>query len=392
MSLKTVDQLNVQGRRVFVRVDFNVPRDKASGRILDDTRIREALPTIQYLMDMKAKIVLASHLGRPKGRDESLSLVGVAEKLAEILGCEVLFPEDCVGDGVRKLVHDVKESQVLLLENLRFHRAEEANEPDFSKALAQTAEVYVNDAFGTMHRAHASTVGMTAHFKEKGIGLLVKKELEYLSPLLNNPQRPYAAVLGGAKVSDKIVLIEQLVGKVDKLILGGGLAYTFLLAKGQDVGRSKVEDAQVVVAQRILKKADDYGVHVYLPVDHRVADRFAEDAKPKVVKKIGDEDMGLDIGPETEALYADVLKKSQTIFWNGPMGVFEWKNFSSGSRAVAVAMSESEAITIIGGGESLAAAKQAGVAEKITHLSTGGGAALEFLEGKGLPGLKALEI
>lgn len=294
MSLKTVDQLNVQGRRVFVRVDFNVPRQ--DGRILDDTRIREALPTIQYLQEAKAKIVLASHLGRPKGREESESLVIVAERLAELLGCEVLFPEDCIGDGVKKLVNDLKEGQVLLLENLRFHHAEEANDPAFAKALAQNAEVYVNDAFGTMHRAHASTVGMTSHFKDKGIGLLVKKELEYLNPLISRPARPYAAVLGGAKVSDKIGLIEQLVTKVDMLLLGGGLAYTFLKAKGVAIGCSKVDDSRVIIAQRILKKAQDNDIPVYLPVDHRVAEQFKEDAKPKVTKHIREEEMGLDIG------------------------------------------------------------------------------------------------
>lgn len=375
-----------------MRVDFNVPRQKDTGKILDDTRIREALPTIQYLMDAKAKIILASHLGRPKGREESESLVGVAEALAEILGCEVLFPEDCIGDGVRKLVHDLKESQILLLENLRFHRAEEANDPTFAKALAQNAEVYVNDAFGTMHRAHASTVGMTSFFKDKGIGLLVKKELEYLNPLLTRPVRPYYAVLGGAKVADKIGLIEQLVTKVDGLLLGGGLAYTFLKAKGVAVGCSKVDDAQLIVAQRILKKAADNDVPVYTPVDHRVAEQFTADAKVKVTKHIRGEEMGLDIGPETEALYADVLKKAKTIFWNGPMGVFEWKNFSHGSRRIAQALAEGEAVSIIGGGESVAVAKDAGVADRITHLSTGGGAALEFLEGKGLPGLKALEV
>ncbi|HSA60333.1 MAG TPA: phosphoglycerate kinase [bacterium] len=388
--MKYVDQLNVAGRRVFVRVDFNVPHD--GGHIQDDTRIREALPTIQYLMDQKAKIILGSHLGRPKGHEASETLVPVAEKLAELLGRPVILPEDCVGDAAKKLAHDLREGEVLLLENLRFHKEEEANDPGFAQALAQLAEVYVNDAFGTMHRAHASTVGMVKHFKEKGAGLLVRKELEYLSPLLGRPARPFVAVLGGAKVSDKIGLIEHLVGKVDELLLGGGLAYTFLKAMGRPIGKSKCEDDKLYVAQRILQKAKDNDVPVRLPVDHRVADKIAANSVAAVAAQVPEGKMGLDIGPETARQYAEVLKRAKTVFWNGPMGVFEYAPFAEGSLTVARAIAESEAVSVVGGGESLAAVKMAGVEARITHLSTGGGAALEFLEGKGLPGLTALEI
>lgn len=416
MSLKNVDQLSVAGRRVFVRVDFNVPRDKEKGNgataITDDTRIREALPTIQYLMDNKAKIILASHLGRPKGRDpQQQSLEGVAERLAEILGTEVVFPEDCIGDAVRKLVHNLREGQVLLLENVRFHKEEEANDPRFAQALAQLAEVYVNDAFGTLHRAHASTVGMAKHFKEKGVGLLVKKELEFLNTILTKPARPYVAVLGGAKVADKIGLIENLVSKVDGLLLGGGLAFTFLKARGEAIGASKCESDKIRLAQKILQKAKEQGVPVYLPADHRVADRVAPDAtslpatrlslplvkeaRARTVTKIADNEMGLDIGPKTIRKFAEVLEGAETIFWNGPMGVFEIPAFAEGSvsvaRAIAGATEKGGAVSVVGGGESLAVVQMSGVADRITHLSTGGGATLEFLEGKELPGLKALE-
>jgi phosphoglycerate kinase len=388
--MKYVDQLPTAGRRVFVRVDFNVPHDDA-GKIKDDTRIREALPTLQYLLDQKAKIVLGSHLGRPKGREASESLVHVAERLAELLGRPVILPEDCVGDAVKKLAHDLREGEVLLLENLRFHKEEEANDPAFAQALAQLAEVYVNDAFGTMHRAHASTAGMAKHFKDKGAGLLVREELEYLSPLLGRPARPFVAVLGGAKVSDKIGLIEHLVGKVDELLLGGGLAYTFLKAQGAPIGNSKHEDDKIYVAQRILQRAKDHDVPVRLPVDHRVADKIAANAVAAVSPQVPAGKIGLDIGPGTARHYAEILRKAKTVFWNGPMGVFEYAPFAEGTLTVARAIAESEAVSIVGGGESLAAVKLAGVEDRITHLSTGGGAALEFLEGKGLPGLAALE-
>ncbi len=394
--IKNVDQLPVTGQRVFVRVDFNVPRDRGGGKtvpkITDDTRIREALPTIQYLMDSRAKIILASHLGRPKGREASESLVAVAERLAELIGREVLFPEDCVGDAVRKLAHELREGQVMLLENLRFHKEEEANDPQFSQSLAQLADVYVSDAFGTLHRAHASTACMVKHFKEKGIGLLVKKELEFLTPLLTRPARPSIAVLGGAKVSDKIGLIENMIPKVDGLVLGGGLAYTFLKAQGIEIGNSKFEPDCINVAKRILTKAKEAGVPVSLPTDHRVAHSLAADAPSRVVKTISDGEMGLDIGPQTIENFRNVIAQAKTIFWNGPMGVFELPAFAEGSIAVAKAIASTDAVSIVGGGESLAAVQMSGVADDITHLSTGGGATLEFLEGKELPGLKALEL
>lgn len=387
--MKYVDQLPVAGRRVFVRVDFNVPHD--GSKIKDDTRIREALPTIQYLMDQKAKIILASHLGRPKDRELSESLMPVAERLAELLGRPVIMPEDCVGDAVKKLANELREGDVMLLENLRFHKEEEANDASFAQSLAQLAEIYVNDAFGTMHRAHASTVGMVKHFKERGAGLLVRKEVEYLSPLLSRPARPYVAVLGGAKVSDKIGLIEHLVSKVDELLLGGGLAYTFLKVQGAPIGKSKCEEDKLYVAQRILQKAKDNDVIVRLPVDHRVSDKIAADAVAAVVPQVPEGKMGLDIGPQTAKQYAEILSHAKTVFWNGPMGVFEYAPFAEGSLAIARALADSESVSIVGGGESLAAVKMSGVEDKITHLSTGGGAALEFLEGKGLPGLAALE-
>ncbi len=398
MAIKTIEELNVAGRRVFVRVDFNVARDKTTGKITEDLRIRETLPTIQYLLDQKARVILASHLGRPKGRDPKESLVDVAGRLAELLKREVVFPEDCVGSAVRKLAHDLREGEVMLLENLRYHPEEEANHPAFARQLADLAEVYISDAFGTLHRAHASTAGMVAHFKEKGMGFLVKRELDHLSRLTLHPMRPYWAVLGGAKVSDKIGLIENLITKVDGLLLGGGLAYTFLKASGHEIGKSKMEEDKVIVAQRILSKARDRGVPVHLPMDHRVSDRFEKTAEARVVKELDATDMGLDIGPQTETSYTKVLEEAKTVFWNGPMGVFEFPAFAGGTLAIAKAIAVSPGVSseggfsVVGGGESVAAVKKTGYAEKISHLSTGGGAALEYLEGRELPGLKALEI
>lgn len=397
MSIKPLHELSVSGKRVLVRVDFNVARDKTTGAITEDLRIRETLPTIRFLIDQKAKVILASHLGRPKGHDPKESLVNVAAHLAELLDKEVVFPEECVGDAVRKLAHELKDGDVMLLENLRYHAEEEANDAHFSQQLAQLGEVYVSDAFGTLHRAHASTVGVAHHFKEKGMGFLVQKELECLNRLTTSPARPYWAVLGGAKVSDKIGLIENLLTKVDGILLGGGLAYTFMKALGQVVGRSKVEEDNVIVAHRILQKAKDRGVPVHLPVDHQVADQFSEKATARLVKTLGPDDMGLDVGPETVAQYAAILAEAKTIFWNGPMGVFEFPAFSTGTMGVAQAIVSSPGtsgpggFSVVGGGESLAAIKKSGVADRIGHLSTGGGAALEYLEGRELPGLKALE-
>ncbi len=391
MFFKTVNQLSVSGRRVFLRVDFNVPREKGSDRILDETRILEALPTIQYLLEQKAKLIIASHFGRPEAWDPSQSLLPVAERLSELLKKEVLFPEDCVGDAVKKLAHELRDGDVLLLENLRFHKEEETNDPQFAQSLAQLAQVYVSDAFGTLHRAHASTVGMVKHFSEKGIGFLVEKELSYLEKILNRPVKPFYAVLGGAKVSDKIGLIDHLLHRVDGLLLGGGLAYTFLKAKGVEVGASRVDMEKIHLAQKILEKSEMNQVPIWLPVDHRVAEKIAADVSVRIVSKLGQRDMGLDIGPKTSHQYREILSGAKTIFWNGPMGVFEIPAFAEGTEAVAGAIADSGAESVVGGGESVAAVKKSGVADRITHLSTGGGAALEFLEGRQLPGLKALE-
>ncbi len=392
MAYKSVDQIQVSGKRVFLRVDFNVPRDKNDPKkILDDTRIREALPTIRYLIDQKAKLIIGSHLGRPQGKESKYSLEPVAERLSELLGKDVIFPEDCVGDAVKKLALELKEGEILLLENLRFHPEEEANDPNFSQTLAHLAQVYVSDAFGVLHRAHASTAGMVSHFSEKGIGFLVAKEVRFLEKLSKNPAKPFYAVLGGAKVSDKIGLIENLIAKVDGLLLGGGLVYTFLKAQGIEIGKSLVENDKLHLAERILEKAKNYGVPVWLPVDHVVADQVSVDAKTRVVTKLQASDMGLDIGPATRKRYREILQSAKTIFWNGPMGVFEIPLFASGTLEVAQAIADSGAESVIGGGESVAAAQKSGVADRITHLSTGGGATLEYLEGRELPGLKALE-
>ncbi|MGH7197813.1 MAG: phosphoglycerate kinase, partial [Candidatus Omnitrophota bacterium] len=303
---------------------------------------------------------------------------------------------DCTGDAVRKLAHELREGDLLLLENLRFHKEEEANEPHFAEALAQLAEVYVTDAFGTLHREHASTAGMVKHFKEKGIGFLVKKELEFLGKLLRKPERPFFAVLGGAKISDKIGLIENLLPKIDGLLLGGGLAYTFLKAQGIATGKSRVEEERLYLAQKILQKGKENEIPIYLPIDHRVAEKSLPDVSPRIVSEIGDHEIGLDIGPETVKQYTGLLTRAKTIFWNGPLGVFELPLFAEGTlavaKAVAAASESGGALTVVGGGESLAAVKASGVADKISHLSTGGGATLEYLEGKELPGLKALEI
>lgn len=393
MAPRGLDEIPVSGRRVFLRVDFNLPHD--GPKILDETRLQEALPTIRYLLEQKAKVILASHLGRPKGPDANESLGPVAERLSELLNRDVIFPEDCVGDAVKKLAHQLKEGEVMLLENLRFHKEEEANDAGFAKQLAGLAEVYGTDAFGTLHRAHASTVGMVSHFHDKpesgkGIGFLIKKELNFLQGLLKNPERPFYALLGGAKVSDKLGVIEHLLPRVDGLLFGGALAYTFLRASGVAVGNSRVEAEKIKTAGRILEKATAAGVAVYLPEDHWSA--VHADDSPRVTRVIPDGEMGFDIGPETVAKYRAVLHQAKTIFWNGPMGFFEKPAYASGTKAMALAIAEAKpAISVVGGGESVTAVCQAGVADQISHLSTGGGATLEFLEGKTLPGLKVLE-
>jgi phosphoglycerate kinase len=394
--LRSIDELQLTGKRVFLRADFNVPLD-ASRRVTDDTRIREVLPTLRRLLQLGGRVMIASHLGRPNGRpDPALSLEPAASKLSELLGrsFEVLFADDCVGDGVRKLVKDLKDGQVVMLENVRFHREEEANDVGFSRELAENADVYVNDAFGAAHRAHASTVGMVPFLKEKAGGYLLKREMDFLGRLLRSPELPYVAVLGGAKVSDKIRFIESLLPKVNTLLVGGAMAYTFLAVEGVAVGRSRVESDKLDVARRALEAARRMGKDVLLPIDHVVSNEASATAVPREVaeRAIPAAMMGLDIGPRTRALYAEHLRAAKTILWNGPMGLFEIPAFSAGTRAIAETMAKCrDATTVVGGGDSAAAVHAFGLAEKMSHVSTGGGATLEFLEGRDLPGIKALE-
>ncbi len=392
--MKTINELNLAHKRVFIRVDFNVPLDE-SRRVTDDTRIREALPTIQLALAAGARVILGSHLGRPKGVDRKLSLEPVATRLAELLGNEreVIHADDCVGDGVQKLVRELKPGQVLLLENLRFHEEEEANDEGFARQLASLCDVYVNDAFGTAHRAHASTVGMVAFVKEKAAGLLMKKEIDYLSKVLKSPDRPFVAVLGGAKVSDKIKVIENLLPRVDALLVGGAMAYTFLKAQGVEVGRSRVEADKVSLAQKLIDSARRLNKELVLPVDHLASSSPDDRGEVREVKEraIPPDLMGLDIGPKTRELFRQHLVQAKTVLWNGPMGLFEVPRFAEGTRAVAQAMADNaSAVTVVGGGDSAAAVNQLSLAAKMKHVSTGGGASLEFLEGKELPGIKAL--
>jgi phosphoglycerate kinase len=393
--IRSIEDLDLAGKRVFVRVDFNVPLDKKTLRVKDDARIRAALPTIKYAIRKGAKVILASHLGRPDGKVvPELSLEPAGAVLSQLLGQEVTFADDCVGDGVRKNVADLREGRVLLLENLRFHAEEEKNDEAFSRELASLADVYVDDAFGTVHRAHASTVGMVKHVAQRGAGFLVASELQHLRPLLAGAKKPYLAILGGAKVSDKIKVIDQLMGKVDGLLIGGAMAYTFLSAQGVPVGASRVEKDKIDVAKRILAKAGSSRVEVLLPNDHVVAPEPKGGIPTEVVETIADGQLGLDIGPKTCARYAEKIVSAQTVFWNGPMGMFEIREYEAGTRAVADALVEATsrgARTVVGGGDSAAAIAQFGLADKVTHVSTGGGASLEFLEGRELPGIKALE-
>jgi phosphoglycerate kinase len=394
--LRSIDELQLTGKRVFLRADFNVPLDSAR-RVTDDSRIREVLPTLRRLMQLGGRVMVASHLGRPKGKpDPALSLEPAASRLSELFGrsFEVLLADDCVGDGVRKLVKELKEGQVVMLENLRFHKEEEANDPGFSRALADNADVYVNDAFGAAHRAHASTVGMVPFVKERAGGYLLRREMDFLGRLLRSPELPYVAVLGGAKVSDKIKFIESLLPRVNTLLIGGAMAYTFLAVEGVSVGRSRVEADKLDVARRALEAARRLAKEVVLPIDHVVA---LEATPTAVARDVGERAipagmMGLDIGPKTRALYAEHLRAAKTILWNGPMGLFELPAFSAGTRAIAETMARCrDATTVVGGGDSAAAVHAFGLAEKMSHVSTGGGATLEFLEGRDLPGIKALE-
>ena len=391
MAIRTVDQIELKGKRVFIRVDFNVPQDE-KGNITDDTRILLSLPTIRFVSEAGGKVILASHLGRPKGKkDPKFSLAPVAKRLSELLGKKVAFATDCVGQKVQKQIAGLKDGEVLLLENLRFHPEEEKNEEAFSKALASLCDVYVNDAFGTAHRAHASTEGMTRFVKIVAAGFLMMKEVESLEKAVVNPQKPYVAILGGAKVSDKIGVIQNLLDKVTTLLIGGGMAYTFLKAEGFQVGKSLVEEDQIDFSRNLLEKAKGK-ITFLLPSDHVAAERMDIQAKREVVKndKIPSGWICLDIGPETVKAFSKEIGAAKTIVWNGPMGVFELKPFSQGTFAIAKAIADSSAFSIVGGGDSVAAVNQAGVADRISHISTGGGASLEFLEGKKLPGIEAL--
>ncbi len=391
LNKKTVEDIEVAGKKVLVRCDFNVPQDE-NGNITDDRRIREALKTIKYLLDNNAKVILTSHLGRPKGEfNLKYSLKPIAVRLSELLGKEVKMAEDVVGESAQSLVNELSEGEAVLLENVRYHAEEEKNDAEFSKKLASLAEVYVNDAFGTAHRAHASTAGV-ADYLPAVCGYLIKKEIEVMGGALNNPARPFVAILGGKKVSDKISVIENLIDKVDTLIIGGGMAYTFFKAKGYEVGKSICELDKIDLAKELLEKAEEKGVKLLLPVDNMVATEFSNDAERKVVSsnEIPADWEGLDIGPATVELFAEELKNAKTVVWNGPMGVFELDNFAVGTNKIAEVLAAIDAITIIGGGDSAAAAEKGGFADKMTHISTGGGASLEFLEGKVLPGIACL--
>ena len=393
MNKKTVKDIDVRGKRVLVRADLNVPLDEETGAISDDTRIRAVIPTVQYLTDRKARVILCSHLGRPDGKVvDELRLAPVARRLSEILGSPIEMATDCIGLEVEESVERLKEGGVLLLENLRFHPEEEQNDPGFAKALARLADIYVNDAFGTAHRAHASTVGVAEHLPAVG-GFLMEKEIDVMYKALNEPVRPFAAIIGGAKINSKIGILEYILDKVDSLLIGGGMSSTFLRALKYDVGQSSVKEDKVGLAQSLIDKAAEKGVHLLLPSDVVVADRFAADARSRTVPvdNVPASWYVMDIGPRTIELFEAKLRKSKTIIWNGPVGVFEFPKFSKGTEAIANLLAGLDATTIIGGGSTAEAVVEMGLADKITHVSTGGGASLKFMEGKTLPGVAVLQ-
>lgn len=389
--MKSIDQLDIAEKRVFIRADFNVPLK--DGHITDATRISAALRTIRHAIDKGAKVVLASHLGRPKGQVvPELSLAPVAQRLSEVLDQPVKLAPNCVGPEVDALVAAMRGGEVLLLENLRFHAEETDNDEAFSRALARLCDVYVNDAFGTAHRAHASTAGIAAHVRQRAAGFLLRKEVDYLGRVLRKPERPLVAILGGAKVSDKGKVVDHLLDKVDSILIGGAMAYTFLRAKGQKTGTSLVEEDMIDAARRTLDRAALENVNLLLPIDHVIAaSPTAETASDTVEGDIPDGHMGLDIGPQSVDLFAKAIARAKMIFWNGPVGLFETPAFKEGTMAIAHALAESSAVTIVGGGDSVAALSQSGLSDKISHISTGGGASLEFIEGRELPGIAALE-
>lgn len=394
MAKMTLRDVDVHGKTVFMRVDFNVPME--AGRITDDNRIVEALPSIREVVQKGGKLVLASHLGRPKGKPTpEFSLKPVADALSKLVDVPVHFASDCIGAEAERVIATAKPGEIVLLENLRFHSEEEANDPEFSKKLAYSADIYVNDAFGSSHRAHASVAGITAYLTPAVSGYLLEKEIRYLEQSVNTPERPFVAILGGAKVSDKIGVIENLLDKVDTLLIGGGMTYTFYKAKGLPIGSSLLEEDKVALAGQLMAKATQKGVELLLPIDSVVADRFAADAQRKTVGEDGITEgwMALDIGPESVKLYSDRIRAAKTVLWNGPMGVFEMDAFATGTFEVAKALADATAhgaTTIIGGGDSAAAIKKAGLEDKVSHVSTGGGASLEYLEGKVLPGVASL--
>lgn len=392
MSKKTVKDIDLKGKKVFVRCDFNVPMDE-NKNITDNRRIVAALPTIKYLIEQNCKIILSSHLGRPKGEVKpEYSLEPVAAELSRLLGQEVLMAKDVIGESAKTLAANLQEGQVMLLENVRFHREETDNDPEFAKELASMAEVFVNDAFGTAHRAHASTEGIS-HYLPSVSGFLIEKELKFLGDSLNNPERPFVAILGGAKVSDKIGVIDSLLEKVDTLMIGGGMAYTFFKAQGYNVGNSLCEPDKCDLALNLMEKAKSKGAKLLLPVDTKIGKEFKPDTESKTVAwtEIPDEWEGFDIGEKTIEMFKEELKTAKTVVWNGPLGLFEFDQFAIGTNEIAKALAEIDATTIIGGGDSAAAVEKAGLAEKMTHISTGGGASLEFLEGKKLPGIECLQ-